>query len=591
MSNSLVSCLLSILILTAGCSDDTQQDKADAGGKVDTGGKKDGQISSDGAKMTWCKPHKSGKKYPNDGPFLDLYEWYTTLSKDGAFRYQQLLGTGHYICDKAVGKNKETEYRWLPIRGTDIGNIADDGQMGLVLSSDDFKSDGHIYMDHKEKKHVRTFRREDDIPCQPTGISFMNKVVTFGEPAITPKGLFVMIPYEPAKGSSAKPLGSRGLYFHHRAKEELYLIVDDRPVTKDPTPASYKASGVSYTCKESYPVPTKGCAAGGKLAPCSWKKIERFIGANIHDESVFRALYSVKGGAQHTALFKVSLKEDKGKVTFPLELLLDTYEKVQVPGQTTGTIFKAINSSWVNDKGVVIFLGIFDDKQTQASKGIYSLYKGTIVEVASNSPSSTIKFVGFDEDQTTEDLKKHATKVNDPDALSSTASLGHMLNNAGPEKLGVVFFTAAFQAGAKQVRKGVFMATPTASGGKPASYKVTELVRSGTDQVSGGKLGFFMGSFHSLSANDKNQLVFKTIGANKVKSTVLFYDGRTPPGKLYPMDLTSKHLPKGCVSEPFWTLISNYSLNEDGDFMFRVACLQQASPKAPWSVYRAKFLK
>ena len=524
---------------------------------------------------------------PNDGPFPDSGTS-VGISADGLFEYFHILGTGNFICDRVGAHVDGGPFDWLPVRGPDYGTIEDDGLMTLVASIDgDYASDGGMYLAHEGVPERRSFRREDTLPCQERGVTFTDNVLTFGEPAISGDDTFIVINYRLADDAPAETerRGTMGIYFFDRDRGGMLSILDNREGSAPAEPAGYELDGHSYTCQQAYEVPVASCA--GRQDECRWVGFEGLGGANDELEFVFRGSYTRGDHEEHTGIFVARKDDDEtGKIRFAVAALVDTGAEVRVPGQPDGTSFETVNKPWINDQGVVVFTGTFAETTSGATQGIYALIDGELVVVADNGAGGAVAFDDFHLDLEADDTSGLRGRVDDADGLSTSASIDLVVNDAGPEGRGHVFFTAGFWDGPTR-RKAVFRASPTGAAGA-VTYQVAEIVRSGESSIPGTPLGFVLGTFHSFALNDRDQLLFKAMAANRPLGILLFYDGAAETPAVHHVEIGRDHLPAGC-SQEFWFIVGNFGINDHAQMMFRMACLNVLERKPIWAVWRADY--
>ena len=537
---------------------------------------------------------------PCSGPYWPI-DTFVGTSSDGLFSYSHILGTGNYICDP-LDTMEEGNYDWRPVRGPDFGTIDDDGLMSMVLSTDDFSSDGGIFMAHGENETFRTFRREDGLPCQNIDVSYTHNFLTFGEPSMTGKNFFVNINYRCDENGrpGCEQFGTQGMYYYDHEKREVYLIVDNRTGLRLPDPESYEAAGINYECPQIFDVPVSACE--DQQRTCHWIMFEGFPGTNDRNQLVVRGSYTVGDIREHSGIFMAEKKErDNGEVWFDVKAVLATDEEIQVPGQPDGTWFASANKPWINDQGVIVFAASFEHSDTDATQGLFAAVpqengEYQFVSIAHNGSGS--QFVDFDEEPEGEDLSRFSDRVVDPEELSTFASIDLVSNNGGVDGLGNVFFAAGFRDGDVR-RKGVFMAEPNIDSetqvlsfvcGGVSCTGETPLVRSGEDGLPGTELGFVLGSFHSFSVNDHDQMVFKAMSEDRLMGIVLFYDGSNVHHVLF-----EDHLFPPGFTDDFWYIIGNYALNNNAQFMFRISAIwsnpdpEVTEVTTAWAVWRAEY--
>ena len=539
---------------------------------------------------------------PCTGPFWPI-DTYIGTSADGRFAFYHALGTGNFFCDP-LGATADGNHAWRSVRGPDFGTIDDEGLMSMVVSTDNYTSDGGVYLAHDGVETFRSFRREDGLPCQNADVSFTQNVLTFGEPSMTGQDFFAVINYrcDETGHPGCAQLGTQGAYFYDRDRRAMYAIADNRSGLRAPDPATYEAAGVSYPCRQRYDVPVAACE--GRQADCHWVLFEGLPGSNDRDQLVLRGSYVTGDAETHTGIFVVEKSENTaGELAFEMWPVVATDEGVPVPGQPAGTTFDAVNKPWINDKGVVVFAATFAHDDTDATQGLFAALPRAaggydLVPIAHNGGARA----GFDDfhlPREGEDLSRFADRATETGALSTSASIDLVSNNAGPDGLGHVFFAAGFWDDDTR-RKGVFRAEPTVDpttgavsflcDGAPCTG-ATPLVRSGEDALPGNDRGWVFGTFHSLSVNDNDQIVLKAMSEDRTLGIVLFYDGT----QVHEVPFEDHLFPPG-FSEDFWYILGNYALNNHGTFLFRISTLWSnpdpdvRETTTAWAVWRAEFL-
>ncbi len=590
----------------------TDAEVADSGadlGAVDGG--PDASVSFEGLACT-----------PGDPPPDNGYFKRTRVDIEGTdLQLSSVLGTGDMICYRNVDPDLGPlgEFMWKRTWGTDFGAIDDEYLMNMTITVDNnFSADGIIFVEDETYATRRTYRRGDPIPCQPDGVDMPEFIVPHGDPALLGQSYFIKILYQQTEEGGVEPNGREGrldpwdtgLFYWDHALEALYPVADDRDGSQDPVPAEFvDRHEQSYECKRRWRIPSALCGADG--TDCTWSSFELLMASDRVDKALFRGTYLVDGeDEQRSGLFLLSVTRtptgDTERLSFPMTAVVDTGDSPAVPEQVAGVHFETVTDAWINRAGVVVFTAAYGGAGAQGDHGIYTVHEGVFHRILDNRvvADGELRFRRFGGD-----LEELPPGYVD-DSARTRATTNVFINNAGVSELGNVFFTATLHAVARGRDSGLFVAEPRLSEAGELSYEVRNLVESGKDTIAGNALGFFCGPFNSIAANDRNQVVFKSLRiiqdgpefgdrALNEPSNLFFYDGSggfvddapvsliTIPPDAHPSADHSQELSEGaeCETPDLWVILSAYAINTQGSFLFRAGCLNTGNITA-WSVFR-----